>query len=121
MNYTKKAVAGEDFYDLAYYNSEDKTRMVGGDIGVFHLGQAQPEVEEAIVKMKVGEISKPVRTFYGYEIVKLMEVSPSTQLTFADMREKLMAAEHKEQYDRLKADWLAGLKESYKVERLIAK
>ena len=117
----EKAVDGEDFYDLAYYNSEDKTRMVGGDIGVFHIGQAQPEVEEAIVKMKVGEISKPVRTFYGYEIVKLTEDSPATQLTFADMREKLMAAEHKEQYDRLKADWLAGLKENYKVERLIEK
>ncbi len=117
----EKAVAGEDFYDLAYYNSEDKTRMVGGDIGVFHLGQAQPEVEAAIVKMKVGEISKPVQTFYGYEIIKLTEDSPASQLTFADMREKLMANEHKKQYDRLKADWLASLKEAYKVERLIAK
>ena len=70
--------------------------------------------------MKVGEISKPVRTFYGYEIIKLTEDSPATQLTFADMREKLMANEHKEQYDRLKADWLAGLKEFYAVGQNIS-
>lgn len=117
----EKAINGEDFYDLAYYNSEDKTRMVGGDIGVFHLGQAQPEVEAVIVGMKVGDISKPISTFYGYEIVKLTEDSPETQLTYADMREKLMANEHKEQYDSIKADWLAGLKAAYQVERLIIK
>ena len=117
----EKAIAGEDFYDLAYYNSEDKTRMVGGDIGVFHLGQAQPEVEEVIVKMKVGEISKPIRTFYGFEIVKLTEDSPETQLTYADMREKLYAAEYKAQFDRLKSDWLLQLKAAYPVERLLSK
>lgn len=113
----KKALDGEDFYDLAYYNSEDRTRMVGGDIGVFHLGQAQPEIEEVIVAMKVGEISKPIRTFYGYEIVKLTEDSPETQLTFDDMREKLIANERKSQYDSIKADWMADLKKAYKVER----
>ena len=95
--------------------------MVGGDIGVFHLGQAQPEVEEVIVKMKVGEISKPIRTFYGFEIVKLTEDSPETQLTYADMREKLYAAEYKAQYDRLKSDWLLQLKAAYPVERLLSK
>lgn len=114
----EKALTGEDFYDLAYFNSEDSSKMVGGDIGVFHLGQAQPEVEAVLVKMKIGEISEPIRTFYGYEIVKLTEDSPEAQLTFADMREKLIANEHKSQYDRYKSDWLAGLKESYKVERL---
>ena len=117
----EKATAGEDFYDLAYYNSEDKTRMVGGDIGVFHLGQAQPEVEEVIVDMKVGEISKPIRTFYGFEIVKLTEDSPETQLTYVDMREKLIANERKSQFDSIKADWLDGLKKTYQVERFNAK
>ena len=120
-NLYKKAIAGEDFYDLAYYNSEDKTKMVGGDIGLFHLGQAQPEVEEVIVTMKVGEISNPIRTFYGYEIVKLTEDSSETQLTYADMREKLIANERKSQYDSIKADWLDSLKKTYQVERFISK
>lgn len=116
----EKAVAGEDFYNLAYYNSEDKTAMVGGDVGYFHLGQLDKDVEAAVVKMKVGEISKPIRTFYGYEIVKLVEDNPEKQLAYADMREKLMSAEQKAQAEKLKTDLLAMLRAKYPVERLVA-
>lgn len=117
----ERAAAGEDFYDLAYYNSEDQTRMVGGVQPPFHLGQAQPEVEAAILTMKPGEVSKPIKTFYGYEIVLLREDLPETQLTFKDKREQLMLDESKKQRTALKAAWLTELKAQYKVERILNK
>ncbi len=117
----ERAAAGEDFYDLAYYNSEDKTRMVGGVQPPFHLGQAQPEVEAAILSMKPGEVSKPIKTFYGYEIILLREDHPETQLTFKDKREDLMQEESKRQREALKSAWLTDLKAKYKVERILNK
>jgi len=114
----KKALAGDDFYDLAYYNSQDKTAMVGGDVGYFHLGQMDPDVEAAVVKMKVGEVSAPIRTFYGYEIVKLVEDNPETQLSFDDIREKIVARERKEQAEKLQSDLLKTLRAKYPLERL---
>jgi len=114
----EKAMAGDDFYNLAYYNSEDKTAMVGGDVGYFHLGQLDKDVEAVVLKMKVGSISKPIRTFYGYEIVKLVEDNPEAQLTYDDVREKLIAAESKRQAKKLKTDLFAMLREKYPVERL---
>jgi parvulin-like peptidyl-prolyl isomerase len=117
----EKAMAGEDFYDLAYYNSEDNTRMVGGKQPPFHIGQAQPEVEKAILALEPGDISKPIRTFYGYEIIQLREDLPETQLTFKDKREQLMLEEGKAQREALKSAWLAELKAKYKVERTVTK
>jgi parvulin-like peptidyl-prolyl isomerase len=117
----KKAMAGEDFYDLAYYNSEDQTRMVGGVQPPFHLGQAQPEIEAAILTMKAGDISKPIKTFYGYEIIQLREDLPETQLTFKDKREQLMQEESKKQREAFKSAWLKDLKSKYKLERISAK
>jgi parvulin-like peptidyl-prolyl isomerase len=117
----EKAMAGEDFYDLAYYNSEDKTRMVGGVQPPFHLGQAQPEVEAVILTMKAGDISKPIKTFYGYEIIQLREDLPETQLTFKDKREQLMQEESKKQREAFKSAWLKDLKSKYKLERILAK
>jgi parvulin-like peptidyl-prolyl isomerase len=114
----EKAVAGEDFHDLAYYNSNDKTAMVGGDVGYFHLGQMDKDVEAVVVKMKVGEISAPISTLYGYEIVKLVDTKPATQLSFDDMREKLVARERKAQAEKLKADLLQSLRAKYPVEHL---
>lgn len=114
-----KAKAGEDFYNLAYYNSDDRTKFVGGDLGLFHRGQIQEEVEAELVTMKVGEVSGPVRSLYGFHIVKLTELNPERQMTFDEMRVKLFESERSSQYDRLKEEWLQILKAKYKVERLI--
>lgn len=112
-----KARAGEDFYNLAYYNSDDRTKYVGGDMGHFHEGQIVKELEDTILKMKVGDISDPVRTLYGYSVLKLTEVNPPTQLSYDDVRVKLINAEKEKQNAELKKNWLNGLRSKYKVER----
>jgi len=121
LEFAKKLVSqarsGEDFYDLAYYNSDDRTKYVGGDMGYFHEGQVLEEIQHAVEKMKVGEISDPVTTLRGYIIIKLVEDNPPVQLTFLETKDKLIAAEEQRQRERLRGEWLERLKETYKVER----
>ncbi len=113
-----KAKAGEDFYNLAYYNSEHRTKFVGGDLGLFHQGQIQEELEAELVKMQVGEISGPVRSLYGFHIVKLTELNPERQMTFDEMKPKLLETERKTQYEKIKEEWMGTLKNKYEVERI---
>jgi parvulin-like peptidyl-prolyl isomerase len=46
-----RAKAGEDFYNLAYYESDDRSKYVGGSLGTFHAGQTVAEFDEAIKNM----------------------------------------------------------------------
>ncbi len=111
-----KARDGEDFYNLAYYNSDDRTKFVGGDMGFFHQGQIMKELEDVILEMKVGEVSDPIETLYGYSVIKLVNDNPPSQMSFEDIKLKLTEAEKKKQYDSLKKSWLDELKSKYKVE-----
>ncbi|BCR05774.1 peptidylprolyl isomerase [Desulfuromonas versatilis] len=112
-----KAKAGEDFYNLAYYNSDDRSKYVGGDLGYFHEGQTVAEFEAALKKLKAGEISDPVKTMYGFHIIKLVEVNESRQLGFEEVagkiRQTLESGKRKELYEA----WLAGLEKQYAVEK----
>jgi parvulin-like peptidyl-prolyl isomerase len=112
-----KAAAGEDFYNLAYYNSDDRSKYVGGDLGYFHEGQTVPEFEEALVKMKPGEIAGPIKTMFGYHIVKLMELNEPRQLNYEEVKDNIRQTLEKKQRDSLYEAWMNGLKARFEVER----
>ncbi|RPK12423.1 peptidylprolyl isomerase [Priestia endophytica] len=69
----KRLKDGEDFAKLAKEYSQDGSAQSGGDLGYFKSGQMVAEFEEAAQKLKVGEISDPVKTQYGYHIIKLTD------------------------------------------------
>lgn len=112
----EKARKGEDFYNLAYYNSDDRTKMVGGDIGYFHAGQIVKEFEDAIAGLGPGDIAGPVETLYGFHVIKLTEVKESEQLSFAEVQVKIRQQLEKKKYDLIYANWMAALKEKYSSE-----
>ena len=116
-NVLERAKNGEDFFDLAYYNSDDRTKFVGGDLGMFHEGQTEKPFEEALLKLKVGEISDLVWTRFGFHIIKLTQVNEPRQLSFDEMQLKIKERIEKERRDRLYAEWIDGLKAEYKVSR----
>jgi peptidyl-prolyl cis-trans isomerase SurA len=67
----KRAENGEDFATLATQFSEDPSaKSNGGDINWFNTFQMLYEFEDAAYKLKVGEISNPIRTDFGYHIIK---------------------------------------------------
>jgi len=114
-----KAKAGEDFFNLAYYNSDDRSKWVGGDLGLFHEGQTVPEFENALKKMQPGEVVGPVKSLYGYHVIKLHEVTPPAQLSFEEMEKMLRTQLEKEGRDKVYVDWIENLKTRYKVEKFL--
>ena len=67
------AVNDGNFAELAKKYSEGPSAPKGGDLGYFTKGRMVPAFEEAALKLKKGEISKPVETRFGWHIIKLYD------------------------------------------------
>ncbi len=61
---------GGDFRKLAEKYSTCPSKKRGGDLGIFGRGEMIPEFERAVYKLKIGEISEPIKTKFGYHIIK---------------------------------------------------
>ena len=61
---------GESFASLAHQYSTCPSKEKGGDLGWFKEGQMVPPFEHAVRKMSTGSISKPVRTQFGWHVIK---------------------------------------------------
>jgi len=75
----KQLTGGGDFAALAKANSDDVgTATNGGALPPFSRGQMVPEFENAVFSQEVGKISAPVKTKYGYHIIKVEERTSKT-------------------------------------------
>jgi peptidyl-prolyl cis-trans isomerase D len=83
--------AGADFATLAKANSADPGSAVkGGDVGFFERGQMVPEFEQKAFALNPGEIGEPVKTQFGYHILKVLEKRPAGYKPFEEVRGQLM-------------------------------
>jgi peptidyl-prolyl cis-trans isomerase C len=69
----KELKRGKDFAEVARAKSIDSSASNGGNVGTFGRGEMAPEFENAVFALQVGEISGPVRTEFGYHIIKVMD------------------------------------------------
>ena len=66
----KKARGGANFTDVVKeYSDEPGAAQKGGDLGKFRKGQMVPAFQDAVEKLKVGEISDLVKTQFGYHVI----------------------------------------------------
>ncbi|MFN2121654.1 MAG: peptidylprolyl isomerase, partial [Anaerolineales bacterium] len=66
-------VDGEDFAKVAtQYSTDTATKDKGGDLGWFGKGKMVPEFEAAAFSLKVGEISQPIKSQFGYHIIQVL-------------------------------------------------
>jgi peptidyl-prolyl cis-trans isomerase C len=83
---------GADFAELAKANSTDTgSGANGGDLGWFGLGMMVKPFEEAVVAAKVGEVSGPVQSEFGYHLILVKETRVAEQPTLDQMRDELAA------------------------------
>lgn len=105
----KRIKAGEKFEELARKESDDLTKIKGGDLGYFHAGQSVEEFEAAIVKLKVGETSGIVETLYGYHIIKLTEKRAPRQIPFEEIKDKIRSELVEAEKKHLLQSWMDHL------------
>jgi peptidyl-prolyl cis-trans isomerase C len=83
----KKIAAGASFETIAREDSDDATSgMNGGDLGFFGHNQMVPPFEQAAFALKPGELSEPVKSPFGYHIIK---VEAKEAKTFEEMRPEI--------------------------------
>ncbi|MFN3505557.1 MAG: peptidylprolyl isomerase [Caldimicrobium sp.] len=83
-------IKGAKFEELAKVHSDDlASRDKGGDLGILRKGDTIPEFEEKVFSLKAGEISEPIRSPYGYHIVKVVKKIPASQLSFEAVKDKV--------------------------------
>ncbi|MCX7892120.1 MAG: peptidylprolyl isomerase, partial [Burkholderiales bacterium] len=106
---------GADFAELARLNSDDGSAARGGDLGWIYPGDTVPEFERAMNELKIGEVSEPVRTQFGYHLIQVLE---RRKAEVAADRQRLAArrilAERK--LDESYQDWLRQLRDRTYVE-----
>ena len=65
--------AGSDFAEMARKYSDDVTSEDGGDLGWFPAGQMVPEFDKIVFSMQPDDVSQPIRTQFGWHIIKVHE------------------------------------------------
>jgi len=107
---------GMSFEEAATSFSSCPSKEAGGDLGEFTRGQMVPEFDEAAFGMEEGAISEPVKTQFGYHIIKVVNKSKESISTFEDVKEQVrnQVVLQKQQTNYLNK--VNGLKGKYKVE-----
>jgi peptidyl-prolyl cis-trans isomerase C len=86
-----KIAGGADFAEVAKENSTDTgSKEQGGLLGYFVKGQMVPEFEGAVVKMQKGEVSEPVKTNFGWHLIKLEDRRRKDPPSFDSVKNTIM-------------------------------
>ena len=81
---------GESFEELAQEFSDDSGSATnGGDLGWAEPGLFVPEFDQVLYALEIGEISDPVKTQFGYHIIRLDDVKEGRKKEFAEIEEEL--------------------------------
>jgi foldase protein PrsA len=119
----KRARAGEDFAVLAQQYSEDtSSKEKGGELPEFPR-DAQglpPELEAAAFSLNTNQISDVVTMDVGFDIIKLLEVTPAQKVDYAKAADKIKDFLMQQKTEKLAPAYLENLKKAADVEILDA-
>ena len=79
-----------DFVELAKKHSTGPSGPNGGDLGYFGKGQMVPEFSKAAFALKVGEVSPPVKTQFGWHLIKLEDRRESSMPPYAQLKPRIV-------------------------------
>ena len=82
----------KEFSELAKTRSTGPSGPNGGNLGWFSKGMMVPPFEKAVLVLKVGEISDPIQTQYGWHIIKLVDVREKAIPTLDEARSEIEQA-----------------------------
>lgn len=99
-----KLEQGESFEVLAKeYSDDEGSAQSGGSLGLSAKGVYVSDFENALFSLSVGDVSKPIKTEFGYHLIRLDQVESNDVPTFDDMKDMLQARLLKQKADELYA------------------
>ena len=116
MEIRKELDQGGDFAKLAEKYSDDPgSKSRGGDLGFFTRERMVPEFSKAAFSQKIGEISQPVRSTFGYHIIRVTDKKEEKQINFKEAKPRIQSTlENQKRKDALNKE-IDRLKKKYKV------
>lgn len=113
----KEIEEGKDFAEAAVEYSNCPSKEKGGSLGQFSRGQMVPEFEEAAFNANLGEVTGPVKSQFGFHVIRVDEKTPEDYYTLDEVREdikrQLTSLKQQEVYLNKAKD----LSKEYKVEK----
>lgn len=107
---------GMSFEDAAAQFSSCPSKEAGGALGQFGKGQMVPEFEDAVFAMQPGEISEPVKTQFGYHLIKMTGHTEKRNATLEEVYQEVKDACFMEKQEQLYTSKKDELSNKYSVE-----
>ena len=99
---------GADFAEVARKKSSCPSRAQGGDLGAFRPGQMVKEFDEVVFSGEVNKVLGPVKTQFGYHLIKVEERDPAHSIDAYTLQQK--------KYDAFQT-WLTDQRNAAKIQR----
>ena len=106
---------GAKFDEQAKLNSEDGSAVKGGELGWVSPGDTVPDFEAAMGRLKVGEMSGPVRTNFGWHLIEVEE-RRTQDITTERQRDQARLALRQRKSDEMFQDWVRQQRDRTYVE-----
>ncbi|MBF0543497.1 MAG: peptidyl-prolyl cis-trans isomerase [Candidatus Riflebacteria bacterium] len=108
--------ATEPFEELAKANSKCPSSKEGGDLGFFATGQMVPEFDEAAQSAEIGKVVGPIKTKFGYHLIKVIERKPAGTVPLEEVKDKIRSKLMPERQKAAFDTYLADLRKQYPVK-----
>ena len=112
----ERLLGGEDFVKCVQEESDDGGN--DGNLGTFGKGRMVPEFEKAAFSLDADQLSEPVKTQFGWHLIKLHEKHDPKLTPFEELKEKIIEYLHERKKDKVFESFLDGLKSNALIEEV---
>ncbi len=113
----KKLSDGEKFAELAKeYSTDTASKEDGGDLGYFSKEDMVQEFSDAAFDLNVNEISEPVKTEYGYHVIKVIDKKAAQDANYENSKEEIKQLLLENKFQSEYPTWLEETKKKYDIE-----
>ncbi|MED4229234.1 peptidylprolyl isomerase [Neobacillus cucumis] len=113
---------GEDFATLAKkYSTDSSTKDNGGELGYFAKGTMVTEFDNVAFSLPVGKISDPVKTTYGYHIIKVEDKKPAQAANYEASKAQIKETLIDQKVDSEYQTWIDSKKKNYDIVNTLSK